>query len=89
MAIIRTAILSLSYLVVTILHTIWTVNDVTEKDPLERPRGVLTASEGSFPNDVQIRNLERHPRGISKGLFTATLLKVHSVCSTLVNSMDF
>ena len=41
MAIIRTAILSLSYLVVTIQHTKWTVNDVTKKDPLERPRGVL------------------------------------------------
>ena len=28
--------------------TLWTVNDVTMKDSLERPQGIFTASEGSF-----------------------------------------
>ena len=31
-----------------ILPTLWTVNDVTGKDPLERPRGVFTGSAGAF-----------------------------------------
>ena len=30
------------------VHTLWTVNDVTVKDPLEIPRGVLAASVGVF-----------------------------------------
>ena len=29
-------------------HTLWTVNDVTEKDPLERPPGAFPASVGEF-----------------------------------------
>ena len=30
------------------VHTIWTVNDFTGKDPLERPLGVFTASVRIF-----------------------------------------
>ena len=60
-------------------YTLWTVNDVPEKDPLERPRGIFTASVGAFhlerPLKFQFTAFEgsfkvklqavKNPRGLS------------------------
>ena len=65
----------------SVQHALWTVNDVPEKDPLERPRGIFTASVGEFhlkrPLQFQFTAFEgsfqvkrqalKNPRGLSLG----------------------
>ena len=73
--------------------TLSTVNDVTEKDPLERPGGIFTDFVGAFhlqrslksfilklESSFQVKYLHRSCKDPS-GYFPATPLTVHSVCN--------
>ena len=73
--------------------TLSTVNDVTKKDPLERPGGIFTDFVGAFhlqrslksfilklESSFQVKYLHRSCKDPS-GYFPATPLTVHSVCN--------
>ena len=63
--------------------TLWTLNDVTRQDPLERPQGFFTASEGTFYVKDAWKDPSEALRGLPKGFFTGMPLSVHSVCNLL------
>ena len=58
-------------------HTLWTVNDVPWRNPLERPLSVFMASEGSF----QVKGPWKQQRPLG-----GTSMTVHSVHDIITQS---
>ena len=72
------------------MYELWTVNDVTGKDPLERPRRVITVSVEAFHLERLLISYRlkfeggfqvKYPH--RSGSFPVTSLTVHSVCCLL------